>query len=683
MFWLFLGCMGDKSSFDYDLSASELDFGEVSQGMWSSQGIRVLNTGEENLTIFSVELTEEGSSVFSLDGEIGTTPLGPEDAVFLDVIFTPDSLSIFEGSVEFHTSSIRHPIREISLKAQGGPSIYDMDGDGYAPVDGDCNDDDASIFVGAQELCDGIDNDCDGALSQEEEDADGDGQRTCDGDCDDRDEDVFIGAQELCDGKDTNCDGIFDDVIDEDGDGQSICDGDCDDSDGGAYQGGIETCDGIDNDCDGVVDDVDEDGDGFYSCFGDCDDNNPLAFPVLFDSRVEMNGDGSMAAPFRSLSSAFEHLDDICRTVLVRSGAHELEGTWTGGYARILGGAENPEDTTIKPFSTNTRALRVLSGSTLVLENLTAFGGDSSGEGSFVLVEEGGVLELHEMVFFDNHSTENGGALAIRGMLYSWNTDFSYNTSDGQGGALFLDGGTFIDEGSSFIANEANQGGGIAAQNATITLWGSRLKGNQATTGGGAFLEDMSSIALQNVKIWNNDALVDGGGVAVLNPLSPYTLRNMHVQGNHAEQGGGIWIGGAQSVGIIANSTFVDNSQAIAIDSQSSSGGNYVWSNIFGYDGGLFLGNSSAGSASYNLCWQVLEPCLDMESHMDAGENITADPIFSNFIDDGALVGDDLSLEVGSPAVNTGPLDGEGPLYFQTWTDGDGSRNDRGYTGGF
>jgi len=38
----------------------------------------------------------------------------------------------------------------------------DNDGDGWTNVDGDCNDTDASIHPGAEELCDGIDNDCDG-----------------------------------------------------------------------------------------------------------------------------------------------------------------------------------------------------------------------------------------------------------------------------------------------------------------------------------------------------------------------------------------------------------------------------------------------------------------------------------------------------------------------------------------
>ncbi len=186
---------------------------------------------------------------------------------------------------------------------------FDVDGDGrtapgscYGTRD-DCDDYNASVFHGAPELCDGLDNDCDGQVDEGLTlDADGDGHstpRSCSGtrdDCDDNNASVFPGAPELCDGLDNDCDGSVDEglILDADGDGHTTpgsCYGtrdDCDDNNASVFPGAPELCDGLDNDCDGGVDEgltLDADGDGHstpWSCSGtrdDCDDNNASVFP--------------------------------------------------------------------------------------------------------------------------------------------------------------------------------------------------------------------------------------------------------------------------------------------------------------------------------------------------------------------------------------------------------------------
>ena len=164
------------------------------------------------------------------------------------------------------------------------------------------------------ELCDGVDNDCDGFVDEgipvktfyEDTDGDGYGSTTfvqaCaqpqgysdkGKDCDDGNSEIFPGAVEQCDGIDSNCNGFVDEGVqkptffrDNDGDGfggpttilsctapqgyvaQS---GDCNDLNPEVYPGAAESCDGADNNCNGLTDEGlplievfnDLDGDGF------------------------------------------------------------------------------------------------------------------------------------------------------------------------------------------------------------------------------------------------------------------------------------------------------------------------------------------------------------------------------------------------------------------------------------
>jgi len=159
----------------------------------------------------------------------------------------------------------------------------DVDGDGFTPCEGDCEDANPLVGPGAQELCNGVDDVCAGSLDASEQDGDSDGLSPCEGDCDDASETTLPEATELCNGIDDDClDGIPADEIDSDLDGFSACEGDCDEGAATTFPEATELCNGIDDDClNGVpTDEADGDTDTVSICEGDCDDSADTVLPT-------------------------------------------------------------------------------------------------------------------------------------------------------------------------------------------------------------------------------------------------------------------------------------------------------------------------------------------------------------------------------------------------------------------
>ncbi|MDP2666143.1 MAG: putative metal-binding motif-containing protein [Candidatus Diapherotrites archaeon] len=128
--------------------------------------------------------------------------------------------SAFIGDPGLHAYALSAAADSWKIITRGCEDCRDNDGDGY--IDGgcagdivkyDCNDNDASIHPGAEEVCDMVDNDCDGVVDNGF-DFDGDGYSVCSepADCNDDESDIYPGAPEIIDQKDNDCNLIPDDT---------------------------------------------------------------------------------------------------------------------------------------------------------------------------------------------------------------------------------------------------------------------------------------------------------------------------------------------------------------------------------------------------------------------------------------------------------------------------------------
>ena len=690
----------------FDISTDTLDFGELPIGEEATLSVEFTNGTDETHRILSVSLVEGRTTTWDYERE-GESDLEPGDTAELIVRFTPIEVGESEARIQVRTSSNDAANAYISARGVGTASTADLDGDGFSAATGDCDDSDAAVYPGAEEVCDGKDNDCDDALPTAEADDDYDGYRLCSGDCDDTDNRVHPGAREVCDGKDNDCDGIPTEDADLDDDGYTICDDDCDDADPDAWPGNPEECDFIDNDCSGFVDDIDQDLDGYSPCAlgGDCDDNDRDAFPVVVDAEALEDGDGTVASPFASISTAMGNLDDICRTIVLMPGSYELGLDWTDGEIQFNGAGDSARAVTLTPpideetgVATD-RIFQVSGGATLRLQNLTISGGAPATDGGLIRAV-GADVGLSYVIARDSRSGGDGGAVAISsGRLDLEHCTFDGNLAVDDGGALAVVSSTLVDNGSLFQDNRGTRGGAILSESSNVTLVDTRLHDNAATDDGGALTAIAGSgLQIEGAQVWLNTSGREGGGLSLADVnVADGFVRNTWFQDNLAGlTGGGIDLSGSSAALRIVNNTFADNTSNAGDGGDDGAGVHvttennsslYIWSNIFAWNNGrsaLQVPAGSGASVAYNTAEFTSGGTeFDIGAAEDAGNNEETDPGFAGW-DTSASdpSGYDLSLLSTASARDSGPADGEGPPGYTTWSDPDGSRNDRGYTGG-
>ena len=469
--------------------------------------------------------------------------------------------------------------------------IQDYDQDGFLN-DVDCDDLRVEVHPEAPEICDSIDNNCDGIIDDEDptlvteqawyQDNDDDGFGNPDSnifaclnpsgyvgnaqDCDDDNSEVHPNAIEVCDTIDNNCNSYIDDedssipaseliaiILDEDGDGfgganlayrctneeaanNSL---DCDDGNPETHPQASDYCDGVDNDCDGIVDPTDE-------LILIDDDGNPQVI-------------------------------DVDQSILITEGA-ELHNC----YDTISLDEQLGIQTSLSMY--NHRENATLLGSILIYVNIDvniydlnidvtgSFSNDICTESSCL---PGLMCTMDANVLFSNGSIKNGSSIE-GGNAYVRACTLTLENSDIFNGVAQRGGGVYVEYGSvelvnSYITgNHADQGAGIYIKEGVLTGGGTHISFNHAIEGGAIYAKETTgistSILLQNntaefgAGIWTMDgdiewssalindniATQNGGGLFVSG--GSLTLISSSVNTNIAEYGGHAWIDDVGSI---------------------------------------------------------------------------------------------------------------------------------------
>ena len=378
---------------ELSVSSDSLDFGSVALSESASLSVTVTNTGTSTASLSAPTLGGANAANFSVSTADWPVELEPASSLELDVTFAPleagthVALMTITGDVAGgvsggggspDSSSVTNI--SVALVGYGGSAgddddssgddddssgddddsaPVDSDGDGHATGD-DCNDADPAVHPGAEELCDGVDNDCNALVDDDAQDAsvwyldaDNDGYGSlhlvleqCEApagyvnnsdDCDDLDPSSYPGGAEVCDGADNNCDNSIDEGVqatfysDADGDGYgataspvegcvlppgaSVNDSDCDDSNPSISPLALELCDGVDNNCAGGIDEgaldasdwyVDADGDGFGAT------GTPIA--SCSQPSGTADNDGDCNDDVATGSSIYPNAPELCNT---------------------------------------------------------------------------------------------------------------------------------------------------------------------------------------------------------------------------------------------------------------------------------------------------------------------------------------------------------------------------------
>ena len=678
----------------------------------------------------------------------------------------------------------------------GSVGFVDLDGDAWAACD-DCNDEEAAVNPGATELCNDVDDDCDGLIDEDsaappvwyaDRDADtfGDPDTSTSAcvapadyvadasDCDDAAAAVNPAATEVCNEIDDNCDGVIDDgsvapvAWYADGDADTYGDPDtstsacaapagfvadstdCDDAAAAVNPAATEVCNEIDDNCDGAIDEAvtttyyaDSDGDGYggttttSACSApsgyvatstDCDDGDSSIHPGATDvgDGVDSDCDGADATcgsltlevpgDYATIQDAIdaacdgdtvevaggtyvENIDFSGKDITVQGAGADyttIDGDYNGTSVVTMDAGMLTGLTVTKGYASYGGGVHVVSG-TAILEDVSVTFSEATSAGGGIYVSSTGTLAASQLAV-DSNLGYYGGGLFVYGILDLSDSTITGNESTYYGGGIGLGSGSDGDVANTrVVSNLASAwGGGVSVVYvSSATLTDVTITANQGAVGGGMFVFGNQSTTVEMVSVTIADSI--GGGIylycsrldvssltisassGVGLTMYPRSVCGSASAGSDVTMNGGAILGNGStglSIGleradsfVLTNTAIIDNADGVAISGSFDPvvGYSNVYSNTTGNYSGMTDPTGADGNISVDPEFVSYSIALDSDTwdlHLhpsspliDAGDPAILDPDGSTS-DIGAYGGPDADFDYYADADLDGLWDG-------------------------